>query len=248
MSSGNERRLKARGMSSVDPDGLRLGAHLQFSPNGATVRKRSRWSKKEPVDPLFKRGREMRFHLISGLIVVAAGIGGCASGQPEIQVGTVFRDSIRVESKIIPLPPGKWIVTHSGNRFWQLSSTGGPGGDFSILRLTRPGKNPYNVLISTNKDSPSNGWSTSERCQRNDMLFRQTTVNVDGGDQECWYISDTGSAVFVGYRLADSQDFLNVWYYFGIDDFAIDRVKTWGSEWLPRVKAGFRGNLPSSER
>lgn len=81
------------------------------------------------------------------------------------------------------------------------------------------------------------------------------------------------NAIAVEYRFADKPYFVDVKYFFNpeVDGFTppkiaewatsdwhrdrvymdpakvayIDKIKTWGREWYPKVKAGFEGNLPS---
>ena len=52
----------------------------------------------------------MRSCLISVVVIVAAGVGGCAPERSNFHVGQIVQDSITVENKNIPLPPGKWTI------------------------------------------------------------------------------------------------------------------------------------------
>ena len=163
---------------------------------------------------------------------------------------------------MIPLPAGEWTV--SGVR--RTTSEGFYSGQASapILRmvLVNPKANPSAIYIRTTIGAGSGfGWSLHSWCRRRDMLHRTTRINIEGGDQECWWINHIRmsrssrtppefdqafdyarrnkiqipiNAIQVGYRLADNDGFLTLQYFFNpeAEGFAPPRRAAWStSDW-----------------
>jgi hypothetical protein len=147
--------------------------------------------------------------------------------------------SVAIGDKMIPLPPGEWVVAATESAF---SGAATPLAALSLVNVA-PGAHAVLVTAHANLGTASGaaGWTSLRSCARDDMLFIATEANEPGGDQRCWFINHSGTTrasrtsrllkdtldfaqarglripstvLTVGYRLADIRDVLTVRYYF----------------------------------
>ena len=126
----------------------------------------------------------MRF-LLSCLVVGL--LAGCATAPP-IPVGTKVTDQLVIYKKQIPLPPGEWTVRGAATGQTAGVSSGMAGANFVRLVLLNPKGNPFLIHVYANSGQGRGyGWVTYNYCSRDDMLLRETAVNFEGREQECWW-------------------------------------------------------------
>jgi hypothetical protein len=224
-------------------------------------------------------------------------LAGCATTsafEKAYPAGKAVGNHVTVGTKSVPLPPGNWVVAAHDTT---TSSASTPLAGLALVN-TAPKAHAVLVTIYTNVEVSNGGfgWTTLKACSRDDMIFVDAPENHESGPQRCRYINHSGTtraastakmlkdtldfaqarrlpipstAVYAGFRLADSYDALTVRYYFNPETqgFAesrtpawryndwhrdhsayderktryLDGMKAWGVQVIAAMRAGFAG-------
>ena len=121
-------------------------------------------------------------------------------------IGQEFDRHIKVNRKIIPLPPGKWVITGLSE---SLNNTNTMTGTIILSQISNA-RGKY-VQIVTNEDVARSGWARVTSCSRNDTHHRETAADNQGRDQQCWWVNHFTTALGANPNAADVQHLTHSW-------------------------------------
>ena len=144
--------------------------------------------------------------VIASILLVA----GCtadrqiAERQPATAVaGSVVSNPFEYGKSRIPLPEGEWLLASESARDVQLlgsySHLKSVNGGVAIVELK--GKKLTRLVgIQTVLESPSRltNWARYFHCSNDELLYRRTIIDQDGGPQDCWWVKS--------FRMKSSPD------------------------------------------
>lgn len=198
--------------------------------------------------------------------IVLLVLASCVTGPPPLQPGQKLNSGYKIGSlpAQLALPDGNWEVAEY-TTYTNSTGTLIVGG----LLIERE-KNLVRRAVSFISPAYGNqtGYQTRSLCSRDDVHFRETTTDLDGGDQDCVFVNHyrptyQGSSnarmraignylqqqgleqpnhlIQVGYRLADNISFMNLEFFFNpvAEGFPSYPRTTWqASPWHPTSVAG----------
>lgn len=173
---------------------------------------------------------------------------------PDALMGKRFKDLIKVQAQVVPLPSGSWtVLAHFRN------PGGGPRrGDAVVLGNIEGNKLLGAIAINAWQRSAGADTAAFEACNRQDYVFRKLEAYDAQGEQRCWWINHAvalwqNEPVFqaaklelerlgvsappvmlnVAIRRADATGFATTFYYFNpAEDGIASAAGTWAnSEW-----------------
>jgi len=205
------------------------------------------------------------------------GTGEVAGSAPV--VNRLFEDEITVGGQPVPLPKGSWQVLASFS-----GAAGGPGDSVVLGKILYGRVKGIVAINGYAAAAPAGGSPPFAACDRTDYVFVSRKLNEGQGRQQCWWINHAsqidqqplfraanavmaqkGAAlppllINVGFRRANPNGFVTVFYYFNPEDDGIssqpvpwnasewhkdriaadqrrvryiDGLRIWGEEWAP---------------
>ena len=227
-----------------------------------------------------KRGAVMRrlclgFSFLLAALIIAPN----ANAQDALKLNQTYRDVIRLHFPAgktqIPLPEGEWellglndeVETGAGViKMWRVYLA-------RIENDTLVGQ----ILFVVNNDLWSDGFVSSDYCDRDDLDFKEVKSNRES-DVDCWALTgvrirpknwnEDGQKIFdtllarnvtiprkmilATFFRRNRDNYLDLFYYFqpyrSGKIITRKEMESWGRRWKPKVDAGFLGKLEATKR
>ncbi len=123
-------------------------------------------------------------------IMISLLLMGCqttSKGSSSASPGTLLQGVIKIGigSQQVPLPEGTWEVAAS-----EVTRNNASTHIQAMTLFQRQGsKVSKAIYISTPLDAGNNGYVQVKNCRRDDMHYRQTEIDIIGGDQDCKWVN-----------------------------------------------------------
>ena len=139
----------------------------------------------------------------ASIMMMAVAVNSVWADVADVQPGMIIAGSIRsgVGSLRVALPPGKWEVASTSDSF----SKDEYFTPIKNVLLFRRDKDNFLELIHVRTPTGSehsNGWKSNKHCNRNDMHYRKTVVNIWGRDQDCRWVNHLRMSISGSNRYA----------------------------------------------